>query len=133
VSLDVAPAQPAVAVDSITWVRAGSGETGRARPGTPARAGDLLVFNATGLGITDPVVADGEAAPDAPRARTRDAVTATIGQVPAQVESAGLAPGLVGLYQVNARVPEGVPAGDQAPVVLIVSGQSSQPVTIAVQ
>ena len=49
------------------------------------------------------------------------------------VESAGLTPGLVGLYLVNARVPEGVPAGDQAPLALTVSGQTSQPVTIAVQ
>ena len=140
VSLDVAPAQPAVAVDAtvsakqgrVTWVRPDTGETGPAQPGSAAKAGDLLVITAVGLGITDPLFADGEPSPD-PSARTRDMVTATIGGVPAPVESAGLTPGLVGLYLVNARVPEGVPAGDQAPLALTVSGQTSQPVTIAVQ
>ncbi|MGH9721413.1 MAG: BACON domain-containing protein, partial [Bryobacteraceae bacterium] len=78
VTLDVAPAQPAVYVESsaaerqgrVSWVRSPTGETALARPGTPAQAGDLLVISATGLGITAPLVADGEPAPESPIAKT---------------------------------------------------------------
>jgi uncharacterized protein (TIGR03437 family) len=42
----------------------------------------------------------------------------------------GLTPGFVGLYQVNLTVPSGVTPGDSVP--LILTGQSSVPVTMAV-
>ena len=38
--------------------------------------------------------------------------TATVGGVAAFVGFAGLAPGFIGLYQVNVQVPQGVAAGD---------------------
>ena len=44
----------------------------------------------------------------------------------------GLAPGYVGLYQVNALVPAGVAAGSAVPVVISMGGASSNTVTIAV-
>ncbi len=40
----------------------------------------------------------------------------TIGGQSAAVDFSGLAPFFVGLYQVNARVPEGVAAGPDIPV-----------------
>jgi uncharacterized protein (TIGR03437 family) len=46
---------------------------------------------------------------------------------------AGLAPGFVGLYQVNVQVPQGVAAGDAVPVVLSTGAAASNPVTIAVR
>jgi uncharacterized protein (TIGR03437 family) len=53
------------------------------------------------------------------------------------VSFSGLAPGFVGLYQVNAQVPDHAPTGDAVPVVLTMTGQngavSSLAVTIAVQ
>jgi len=64
---------------------------------------------------------------------TTNPVTVSIGNVPAQVEFSGLAPGYIGLYQVNAIVPQGVTAGDAVPVTISVAGQTSPPVTIAVQ
>ena len=60
-------------------------------------------------------------------------VTATIGGVNASVSFAGLAPGFVGLYQVNAVVPEGVVAGPAVPVVITQDGIASNTVTIAVE
>ena len=60
-------------------------------------------------------------------------VTATIGGVDASVSFAGLAPGFVGLYQVNAMVPGGVVAGPAVPVVITQDGIASNTVTIAVQ
>jgi uncharacterized protein (TIGR03437 family) len=60
-------------------------------------------------------------------------VTVTIGGVPATPSFAGLAPGWVGLYQVNVQVPANAPVGDAVPVALSVGGAVSNQVTIAVQ
>jgi uncharacterized protein (TIGR03437 family) len=60
-------------------------------------------------------------------------VTVTVGGVGAYVSFAGLAPGWVGLYQVNVQVPTNVPAGDAIPVALSVDGVGSNQVTMAVQ
>ena len=57
----------------------------------------------------------------------------TIGGVPARVSFSGLAPGFVGLYQINAQAPDNAPTGSAVPVVVSVSGVSSNTVTIAVQ
>jgi len=57
----------------------------------------------------------------------------TIGGVPATVSFAGLAPGFVGLYQVNVEVPEAAPSGSSVPVVLSIGGAASNTVTIAVE
>jgi uncharacterized protein (TIGR03437 family) len=53
--------------------------------------------------------------------------------VGAYVSFAGLAPGWVGLYQVNVQVPANAPVGDAVPVALSVSGVASNQVTMAVQ
>jgi trimeric autotransporter adhesin len=79
--------------------------------GNPAHAGDTLVIYCTGLGATMPSVALGVASP-APPAIITSPVSVTIGGVPATVVLQGLSPGSVGVYQLNAVVPAGVPAGD---------------------
>lgn len=99
----------------------------------PVRPGEAVVIYATGLGMTEPRVGSGEAAPRAPLARVVAPVTASIGGREAGVDFAGLTPDLVGLYQVNARVPEGVAAGAAVPVVITQNGVASNTVTIAVQ
>jgi uncharacterized protein (TIGR03437 family) len=53
-------------------------------------------------------------------------------QVPV-IQYSGLAPGLVGLYQVNVQVPPGVPSGNDVQVVITIGGSTSNTVTIAVQ
>ncbi len=45
----------------------------------------------------------------------------------------GLAPGLVGLYQVNVTVPAGTPTGNAVPVSLSVGGVAGNAVAIAVR
>lgn len=57
----------------------------------------------------------------------------TIGGAGATASFSGLSPGFVGLYQVNAQVPEDVPTGDAVPVILTIGGVTSNTVTIAVQ
>jgi uncharacterized protein (TIGR03437 family) len=46
---------------------------------------------------------------------------------------AGLAPGFVGLYQLNAVVPQGVPAGDRVPTWLRMAGVNSNFIYIALR
>jgi uncharacterized protein (TIGR03437 family) len=97
---------------------------------SPAHAGDTLVVYATGLGAVTPAVADGAAPPAA--TQTNNAVQLRIGGIAANVVYAGLAPGIPGLYQVNAVVPNSVAAGDAVPITMSAAGQTSQ-VTIAIR
>ncbi len=99
----------------------------------PAHPGDFLVIYCTGLGEVDPPVEAGTVTPTDHLSPTVNPVGVTIGGVPATVNFAGLTPGSVGLYQVNAVVPDGVPPGDAVEVVITAAGQASRPVTVSVQ
>ena len=59
-------------------------------------------------------------------------VIVTIGGQPAAAHFAGLAPGFVGLYQVNVQVPAGVSSGTQE-VEIINNNVPANSVTLAVQ
>ena len=103
--------------------------------GQPARRGvDYIEIFATGLGpVTNPP-ATGAPAPSAALAWTTNTVTVAIGNVPATVSFAGLAPGWVGLYQVDVEVPANAPVGDAVQVALSVNGvPATNQVTMAVQ
>ena len=109
----------------------------RATPGVPSepveRGGYVSIF-CTGLGATDPAVPSGQGAPSSgPPALVKLPVSVTIGAQSAPVSFAGLAPGLAGVYQVNALVPAGVTPGDEVPVVITQGGAQSNTVTIAVR
>ena len=100
----------------------------------PARAGSLIQIFATGLGPTDPPIATAQSgASKPPFHRTIAMPVVLIGGVPADVLFAGLAPGSVGLYQINARVPILAPAGSAVSLEIRVGDQNSNTVTIAVQ
>ncbi len=103
--------------------------------GNPAVRGSVVLIYATGEGETDPQVADGRLASAEELPRPRLPVEVKIGGAEAEVLYAGAAPGLVvGLLQVNVRVPEGAPSGNAVPVMLTVGTASSQPgVTMAVR
>ena len=77
--------------------------------------------------------ATGAQGPTSPLAYSLTTPTVTIGGVVAIVTYSGLAPGLVGLYQVNAIVPQSLTPGNSVPVVISVSNTTSNTVTIAVQ
>jgi uncharacterized protein (TIGR03437 family) len=105
-------------------------------PGSrPVRRGDFVEIYASGLGPVENTPPDGAAAPASePLARIKLTATITIGGAPVtNVAYAGLAPGLVGLYQINVQVPDGAATGDAVPVVVNVGGNASNMVTIAVQ
>ena len=96
----------------------------------PARAGEYLAVYATGLGLTAPPLEDGRpGASQEPLQRTVAATLLTLGNRLLAVSYSGLAPGLVGVYQVNFQVPPDFPAG-RARLVLLVGGTASPPVEI---
>ena len=97
----------------------------------PAVAGEVLVAYATGLGPVTVNVPTGQAAPASPLAITTELPTITIDSVPAEVVFSGMAPGFVGLYQVNVRVPTSGAGGSRTAVVLKIGGQEAPPAFIA--
>lgn len=98
--------------------------------GNPAKVGDTILAYLTGAGAVSPKVADGEPAGSSPLSKVTSTVTATIGSQTAQVSFAGLAPGFVGLWQLNIVVPAGV-TGD-VPLVVSVGGQASNAANVSV-
>jgi uncharacterized protein (TIGR03437 family) len=109
-------------------------------PGSrPAHPGEFILIYCTGLGAVSNQPATGMATQAMPVSVTIATPTVTIGGIVAQVSFSGLAPGAVGLYQVNVQVPLGRPvcvagpACDAVPVILSIGGVTSNTVTIAVQ
>ena len=126
-----AVAVPLLAVQPGVFFDAGSGfgtiltsGTGSLTQVNPVPRGGYIEVYATGLGPLRPAFA---AAPT-----TANSVKSTIAGVEADVLFSGQAPGFPGLDQVNVRVPDSVPAGDQL-LVLTVNGISSNPAKIRVR
>jgi uncharacterized protein (TIGR03437 family) len=100
-------------------------------PATPGAT--VLQIFCTGLGPVTNQPLTGSPAPSGPLSYTTATPAVTIGGVSADVFFSGLAPGFVGLYQVNAQVPAGLAPDTAAPVVISMQGTASNTVTIAVQ
>ena len=137
VSVPLAPYSPGIYSANGTGAGQGAilinGTTTLASPATPAQRGDYINVFATGLGPVSSQPATGAPAPTKPLAETTATVTATIAGLPAPVSFAGLAPGWVGLYQVNVQIPATAPTGDAVPIALSVGGAASNQVTIAIR
>jgi uncharacterized protein (TIGR03437 family) len=98
----------------------------------PLRAGEYAFIYATGLGAASNEPASGVAAALAPLSRVVAAVDVSVAGVAVEVEFAGLAPTLAGVYQINFRVPDGLPAGFQA-LVLKAAGVAAPVVQVPVE
>jgi len=96
------------------------------------RPGDIVSIYATGLGAVAPAVGTGQAAPPSPLSRTVTEPVVTMGGARAAVRFSGLAPTFAGLYQLDAVIPQGLPAGP-AEVLVEMSGRRSNAVSFAVQ
>lgn len=101
----------------------------------PALRGTIIQIFATGAGPTNPPLPAGEAAPASgnPLILTSLQPVVTIDGKPARVLFSGLAPGLVGVWQINAEVPQIVRPGPAVPLVLAVGRALSNAVVIAVE
>ena len=91
----------------------------------PVQRGQAISLYANGLGPVSNQPASGEPGPAQPLAQSRVTPSVTVGGRPAQVLFSGLAPGFVGLYQINLIVPTDASAGIQ-PVVITANGIDSK-------
>ena len=101
----------------------------------PAKIGDptSLVILATGLGAVDPPVDSGGIPPSGTLSKTVATPTVRVGGVQAQVVFSGLAPGFVGVNQINIVIAPGTPVGNAVPLQIEMGGiTTSDKVTIAV-
>ncbi len=89
-----------------------------------AKRGETVVIYGTGLGAVVPKGALSLVAAQ---------VTAVLGGAELPVAFAGLAPGFVGLYQVNVTIPTNTPPGLALPLMIREGGQDSNTVIIALQ
>ncbi|MGE5568302.1 MAG: hypothetical protein ACM3S5_04615 [Rhodospirillales bacterium] len=113
-------------------------------PGIPAqraRPGDILVVYGFGFGPVAPEIRTAEAGPSKePLARLTAPVTAffgprsVFGDPPSSTpDYAGLAPELVGVYQINVRIPDDAPRGDRVPLWMRVGDQVTREVLVAIE
>jgi uncharacterized protein (TIGR03437 family) len=122
-------------------------EDGRANsPSNPAAKGSVIVLYGTGQGQVSPPVQDGTAAAASPLSSTvtvptsdgRTCVTSqpsmcvAVGNAFGEVQFSGLAPGFVGLWQINVRLPADVPSGN-VPLRVLINGAPSNTVTVSVR
>ena len=91
----------------------------------PVHIGDVLIIYLTGLGATFPPVSTGQPAPSHPLAQTLNAPQVTLGGASLPVLFSGLAPGEVGVYQINVAIPRGVPQGLTIPLSIGQAGYST--------
>jgi uncharacterized protein (TIGR03437 family) len=97
----------------------------------PASPGQYVTLYVTGQGAVTPPVPTGAGAPSDPLSLPQaQPVVVKIGGQPATVQFAGLAPGFVGLMQINVQIPPVAP-GEQ-PVDLTIAGVSAPQTTITV-
>jgi len=107
-------------------------------PSHPVKSGDVVVIYTIGFGPTTPPVKTGDPAPGKdPLAIVSGVQVCFRPNLPVSVENcsdaafAGLSPGFVGLYQVNANIPA-LTAGDVR-LTLVANGVASNSVQLAVQ
>jgi uncharacterized protein (TIGR03437 family) len=85
-------------------------------PTNPIHPNDWLEIYLTGMGPTTPAVPAGLPGPSNPFAMVQTPPSVTLGGYPLTVAYAGMAPGEVGVYQIDAFVPFGVPLGMDIPL-----------------
>ena len=107
-----------------------NGSLNQANSGSP-RANVLTVY-LSGAGNVAPTWASGRAAPSFPLVRVPGNTTVTIGGAPATIEFIGLAPGFVGVVQLNIRPGASTPTGSQ-PLRVRVNGFSSNEPLVTIQ
>ncbi|MGA7238045.1 MAG: hypothetical protein WBY44_20325 [Bryobacteraceae bacterium] len=110
-----------------------SGTSTIANAANPVNRTQAISIYCLGLGPITGTVNSGAANPLSAAYTSISSPQVTIGGIAGTVLYSGLAPNLVGLYQVNVQLPLNAPSGPAVPVVLKIGGVISNTVTIAVQ
>jgi uncharacterized protein (TIGR03437 family) len=122
--------QAAVLVANTTAIAAPAGTFPGSRP---AQQGEYISIYCTGLGpVTHEPATGAPAAADTVSLTTGGSVTVSVGGVNAPVSFSGLAPGFLGLYQVNAQIPSNAQTGSAVPLTISIGGVTSNQASIAV-
>ncbi len=106
-------------------------------PAHPVKSGDVVVIYTIGLGPTSPAVQTGAPAPASPLAVVNGVQVCIRPSLAVSLDTcndaafAGLTPGFVGLYQVNANIP--VVASENMRLTLVVNGVASNSVQLSLQ
>ena len=135
-NLTVQPTAPAVFLSGVagpstnlpTIIRIANGAL--ATDANPIHPNDVLIIYVTGLGQTNPAGLTGYPAPGNPLSSALTSVNVSLGGMSLPVTYAGLAPGEVGVYQINVTVPGGTPTGLSLPLVI---NQGSGTVTVSMR
>jgi uncharacterized protein (TIGR03437 family) len=112
----------------------------------PAVKGSVIQLYGTGQGAVSPAVADGAPAPSSPPATTvavptsdgntclnsQPSVCIAIGSTFGDIQFSGLAPGAVGLWQLNVKIPTDALSG-AVPVRAVIDGAPSNIVTVSIK
>lgn len=129
--LSLLPAEPAVfrtpSADPnfkvATVVRARNGEV--VTPSNPIHPEDQITIYLTGMGRVTPSVEPGVPGPQDPPARALLAPTVVLGNATLEVNFAGLVPGEVGVYKIDAKVPWWVRTGFEVPLTIRQGGSET--------
>lgn len=128
---NVSPAAPSVFLSGTAGTVTGIATIVRAdnnqlvTPTNPIHPKDTVVIYLTGMGTTYPQIDAGLAAPSSPLATVTTQPQVTLGGEGLNIQYAGLVPGEVGVYQINAYVPFDVPQGNSIPLTIGQGGQST--------
>lgn len=106
VVLPVQETQPGIFFDAQTNFGAILNSSGLSAISAPPRPGEVVQIFTAGLGLVNPPVVAGTGAPLAPLSTTTVTPIVKINGQPIEVLFSGLAPLFVGLYQVNAQLPQ---------------------------
>jgi uncharacterized protein (TIGR03437 family) len=94
-------------------------------PSNPVHKNDSLVIYLTGLGITNPASQDGTPGALDPLADAIVPPTVTLGGSNLALQYAGMAPGEVGVYQINVKVPSSIQSGLSIPLIISQGGMGT--------
>ena len=133
----ICPAAPAIFVsDSTNFRRPGAvlNQDGGLNTATrPARSGEIIQIFATGYSELEQEVRSGDIPAKGTVVRTKTIPTVLLGQWSMEVLFSGASPEFPGLWQINAKVPQGAAGGRLLPLAISVAGQLSPAVSISVE
>ncbi len=133
IQVAVAASQPGIFLpDGVDGAFLHGADNSLVNAASPASPGEVVVLYCTGLGAVTPAGITGALASNTILSNTNLLPTVTVGSTTESVAFSGLAPALVGLYQINFTVPSGTPSGS-ASVVVTSNGVASNTAKLPVR
>ena len=127
-SIMIADISPGLAVNADGTLNAQHLDMTPVTADNPALPGETIIAMGSGFGVTSPAVPTNTVAPtDEPLARLVNPVTVTVDSNSADTQYQGLAPGGIGLYQIQITIPPTANPGN----LTVVVKQNGKPANVA--